>query len=155
LRWYGVRNFEIKRVAITANQIRNQGLIEDPEYSPEKNLDSRFQQFKRNYPDLVAKYGEKFGVQLEAMVTTETRWKVFCKLVQKSILADWNEDVWLNNRPDEEYDYAANGEEEPEDRDVDNELYEDTNIATRQKMVNMATEAFKPGWEKDHNNGED
>jgi hypothetical protein len=155
LRYYGVRNFEINRVAITANQIRNQDLIEDPEYNQGKNLDSRFQQFKRNYPDLVAKYGEKFGVQLEAMITTETRWKVFCKLVQTSILDDWDGDVWLNNRSDEQYDYEANGEEEPEDIDVDNEPYEDTDMTIRKKMIDMASEAFKPGWEKDYNNDED
>jgi hypothetical protein len=136
-----VRNFEIKRVAITASQIRNQDLVEDPEYGPGKNLDSRFQHFRIKYPDLVDKYGEKFGVQLEAMITTETRWKVFCKLVQKSILEDWDEEIWLNE---------ANGEERPEDIDPDNELYEDTDITIREKMANMATEAFKPGWEKEY-----
>lgn len=146
LRWYGVQNFEVKRIAVTAEQIRTHDLIEDPEYSPGKNKDTRFSQFKQNYPDLVTKYGEKFGVQLEAMVTTETRWKVFCKLVQKSILDDWDEDVWLNNRPNEEYDYEANGEEEPENIDPND---------VRPEMIRIVTEAFQPGWEKKFSDEED
>jgi hypothetical protein len=147
LRWYGVKNFKVNPVAITAEQVRTGDFIEDPEYSPEKNKDSRFAQFKKKYPDLVAKYGEKFGVQLEAMVTTEKRWKNFCKLVQSSIRGDWDEDTWLDNRPPEEYDYVANNEEEPEDIDPDNEYFEDTNLTIREKMISVATEAFKPGWE--------
>jgi len=61
----------------------------------------------------------------------------------------WDEDIWLDNCPPEEYDYEANGEEQPEDIDVDNEFYEDTDITIREKMVQMATDAFKPGWENE------
>jgi hypothetical protein len=35
------------------------------------------------------------------------------------------------------------------DIDVDNKFYEDTDITIREKMVQMATEAFKSGWEKE------
>ena len=49
----------------------------------------------------------------------------------------------------EEYDYEANEEEEPENIDPDNELYGDTQITIREKMLKTTTEAFKPGWWKE------
>ena len=46
----------------------------------------------------------------------------------------------IENCPDEEYDYDANEQEEPEDIDPDE---------ARPKMIRIVTEAFKLGWEKD------
>ena len=80
-------------------------------------------------------------------MTTGKRLKDFKKILLDAIDDCWDEDIYEENCPDEEYDYAANGEEKPEDIDPDNTLFEDTQVTVREKMVKMVTEAFKPGWE--------
>ena len=67
----------------------------------------------------------------------------------------WDEDIYNENCPDKEYDYEANGEEKPGDIDPDNELYEDTGLTYREKMIEMATESFRPGWEQDYQENSD
>jgi hypothetical protein len=61
----------------------------------------------------------------------------------------WDENIYNENYPPEEYDYEAQGEEEPEDIDPDNEFYGDTDLIIREKMIRIATEAFKEGWEEE------
>jgi hypothetical protein len=56
---------------------------------------------------------------LEAFLTTNERLDIFKKLVQDSIDEYWNEDIYNENCPDEEYDYESAGEEEPQDVDID------------------------------------
>ena len=97
---------------------------------------------------------EKFkltGYQLEAFMTTEKRLKDFKKILLDAIDDCWDQDVYDENCPDEEYDYKANGDMEPQDIDPDNEFYEGTQITIRQMMVKMATQAFRAGWENDLN----
>jgi hypothetical protein len=60
----------------------------------------------------------------------------------------WDQDIFDENCPEDGYDYEGNGVEEPEDIDPDNQFYEDTELTYREKMINMATEAFQPGWDK-------
>jgi hypothetical protein len=139
LDYHGVENFEVRRVAITPEQIQKYHLIENPEFEG-KNKDPRFKQFREKYPDLVEKYGEKFGIQLEALLTTDERLKIFMKMVQDTIDEYWDEDIYDENCPDEEYDYEANDSEEPEDIDPDE---------VRPEMIRMVTEAFRPEWEKE------
>jgi transposase len=97
-------------------------------------------------PEQVKKF-KLTGYQLEAFMTNEKRLKDFKEIILKAIDDCWDQDIYDENCPPEEYDYAANNEEEPEDIDPDNEYYEDTQLTYREKMVNMATEAFKEGWE--------
>jgi transposase len=91
------------------------------------------------------------GYQLEAFMTTEKRLKIFKQIVQDAIKDCWDEDIYFENCSDEEYDYEANGEEEPEDVDIDDypedpqEGEEDLTI--REIMEKRIAEAFKPGWE--------
>jgi hypothetical protein len=95
---------------------------------------------------------EKFkltGYQLEAFMTTEKRLKDFKKILLDAIDECWDEDIYNDNYPDEEYDYEANDMEKPEDIDPDNTLYENTQMTIRQKMFSMVTETFKEGWEND------
>lgn len=99
-------------------------------------------------PEQVETYGLT-GFQLEAFMTNEKRLRDFKKIERNAIKGCWNEEIWLNNCPPEEYDYEGNGIEKPEDIDVDNELFEDTDMTKREKMFEMATEAFKPGWGKE------
>lgn len=89
------------------------------------------------------------GAQLEAFLTTEKRLTQLKEILLQALKDGWNEDIYYDNCPPEEYDYEANGEEPPEEIDIDNELYGDTDITIREKMIQMATEAFKPGWENE------
>jgi hypothetical protein len=98
-------------------------------------------------PEQVKKF-RLTGYQLEAFLTTEKRLKDFKEIVLKAIDDCWSQDIFDENCPPEEYNYEDYGIEEPEDIDPDNELYEDTEITIREKMINMATEAFQHGWDK-------
>jgi len=99
-------------------------------------------------PEQVKKY-KLTGYQLEAFMTNEKRLRDFKKILLDAIDDCWDENIYEENCPDEEYDYEANGEEEPEDIDPDNEFYGDTGITIREKMIRTATEAFKEGWEEE------
>jgi hypothetical protein len=99
-------------------------------------------------PEQVKKF-KLTGYQLEAFMTTEKRLRDFKKILLDAIDDCWDEDIYNDNCPDEEYDYEANEEEEPENIDPDNELYGDTQITIREKMLKTTTEAFKPGWWKE------
>jgi hypothetical protein len=98
------------------------------------------------------------GNQLEAFLTTKKRLKQFKEEVLLPALQGyWDEDVYYENCPDEEYDYETYGEEEPQSIDPDNDtcgdIYEDADepdLIIREKMAKMLTEAFKPGWEKEY-----
>jgi hypothetical protein len=79
-------------------------------------------------------------VQLEAMTTTDERLDAFKELVENTIEEDWDEDVYCENCPPEEYDYDENGEEEPEEVDPDDVIPD---------MITEITSAFHAGWEKD------
>ncbi|MGB7954217.1 MAG: hypothetical protein WCF23_09570 [Candidatus Nitrosopolaris sp.] len=117
--WKHHEEFEFIRVAVSPEHIEEYDLIEDPEYNPELNGDPRFERFQNKYPDLIEKYGEKFGIQVEAMLTTTERINTFKELLQDAIDEHWDEDIYIENCPDEEYDYEANGDEEPEDVVID------------------------------------
>lgn len=99
-------------------------------------------------PEQVKKY-KLTGYQLEAFMTTEERLRDFKKILLDAIDDCWDQSVYDQNCPDEEYDYEVNGEEKPEEIDPDKDLYEDTLITVREKMINLATEAFKEGWENE------
>jgi hypothetical protein len=100
-------------------------------------------------PEQVKKY-KLTGYQLEAFMTTEKRLKDFKKILQEAIDECWNQDIWLQNCPPEEYDYVAYGKEKPEDIDPDNTFYDDSNDETiRDMFYRKITEAFRPGWEKE------
>lgn len=86
-------------------------------------------------------------------MTTEERLKDFKKILLEAIDDCWDQSIYDENCPDEEYDYEANGEQEPEDIDPDNDLYEDTDITVREKMVKMSTDAFEPGWDRRYYRG--
>jgi len=128
LEWYGVENFEFLRVAVTEEQIKKYKLVANPE--------------------------RKGNVQLEAFLTTKKRLEIFKKIVQDAVAECWDEDIYDENCPDEEYDYEANNEVEPDSVDVDDypesspeEGEEDLTI--RQIMEKRIAEAFKPGWENE------
>jgi hypothetical protein len=104
-------------------------------------------------PEQVKKY-RLTGYQIEAFMTTEKRLNVFKKIILDSIDECWNEDIYEENCPDEEYDYEYYGEEQPKDIDPDDLYYDNegggyTGQTVRGKMSQMVTEAFKPGWEKE------
>jgi hypothetical protein len=99
-------------------------------------------------PEQVKKFKLK-GYQLEAFLTTEKRLKDFKEIVLQAIDDCWDQDIFDENCPEDGYDYEGNGIDEPEDIDPDNQYYEDTEITIREKMINMATEAFQPGWEQE------
>jgi len=110
LKFYGVENFEVIRVAITEKQMLEHHLITDPEKTMKgKNKNRLFPRFKAKYPELIREYGEKFGIQLEAFLTTDKKLKAFKKIVQDSIDKYWKEDIWVENCPPEQYDYKAAG----------------------------------------------
>ena len=141
LEFYGVSNFEVVRVAITPEQMLEHNLITDPEKTKKgKNKDPRFPRFNQKYPKLIERYGEKFGVQLEAFLTTDRRLEIFKKLVQDAIDEYWDEDIFNKNCPLEEYDYEAHGEEQPEDIDPDD---------VKPMMYQRITDAFREGWERE------
>jgi hypothetical protein len=54
---------------------------------------------------------------LEAFLTTEEKIEIFKKIIQDELDDWWDEDIYIENCPDQEYDYESNGEEEP-DTDV-------------------------------------
>jgi hypothetical protein len=88
------------------------------------------------------------GYQLEAFLTTPELVETFKQILQDVIDDCWDEDIYKENCPDEEYDYEAHGLEEPEDIDPDTDIYDPaTGTTIRRKMVQMPTDAFKPGWE--------
>jgi len=113
-------------------------------------------------PEQVRKY-RLTGYQLEAFMTTEKRLRDFKKIAIEAVDECWDKDIYDDNCPPEKYDYEAHGEDEPQDIDPDDlcgEVYsdmseEDDEITIREKMVQMATEAFKPGWEKERQNEKD
>jgi CRISPR/Cas system-associated endonuclease Cas1 len=95
------------------------------------------------------------GSQLEAFMTTEKRLKQFKKLVVDAVAECWDQTIYDDNTPDEDYDYKANNEEEPESIDPDNDLYDDPEnlkrkhpLTIRDKMGEMGTEAFFPRRER-------
>lgn len=97
-------------------------------------------------PDQVKKF-KLTGYQLEAFMTTEKRLRDFKRIECDAIDGCWDENIYNDNCPPKDYDYEANGKEQPEDIDPDNDLYEDTDMTIRQKMISIATEEFKKGWE--------
>jgi hypothetical protein len=98
-------------------------------------------------PEQVKKY-KLTGYQLEAFMTTEKRLRDFEKILLNALDNCWDENIYSENCPPEEYDYGTNEEDEPEDIDPDNEFYGDTDLTIRKKMIRTATDAFKEGWEK-------
>jgi hypothetical protein len=103
-------------------------------------------------PEQVKKYNLT-GYQMEAFMTLKSRLKIFKKIVLDAIDACWDEHIYGENCPDEEFDYEANDMEMPEDIDPDGPYYddvtgEDTGQTVREKMAQLATEAFPPRWEK-------
>jgi hypothetical protein len=61
---------------------------------------------------------------------------------------EWDEDLYLENYPDEEYDYDAYGEDEPEDIDPDAPDHNDpdSELTIREKMIrkiNDSTMGYK------------
>ncbi|MDP9289337.1 MAG: hypothetical protein M3P08_14235 [Thermoproteota archaeon] len=114
-------------IAITPDQIQKYNLIEDPE--------------------------QKSKVQLEAFLTTEEKIEIFKQIIQDELDDCWDEDVYIENCPDEEYDYEANGEEEPEDVDIDDYPEDpqdgEEDLTIREIMEKRIAEAFKPGWENE------
>ena len=52
-------------------------------------------------------------------------YKQFKKLVVDAVAECWDQTIYDDNTPDEDYDYKANNEEEPESIDLDNDLYDD------------------------------
>jgi hypothetical protein len=150
LKFYGLephKDFEFIRVAVTPEQVEKYDLVEDPEYNPEKNKDSRANRFAEKYPELVKKYGPKFAIQVEAIITTQERIDAFKELINDEINEWWDEDIYLENCPDEEYDYDEHEEVEPEGIDPDNELVDGSDLTIREAMIKMVTDAFKPGSE--------
>jgi hypothetical protein len=103
-------------------------------------------------PEQVKKFKLR-GYQLEAFMTTEKRLRDFKKILWNAIDNCWNEGIYYDNCPDEKYDYEANGEQEPEGIDPDNELYENTDLTIREKMVKKATDAFQQGWHRRYYEG--
>lgn len=87
-------------------------------------------------------------MQLEAFLTNDMRLRIFKKILQDAIDAEWNEDIYYNNCPSKKYDYEAKGEEEPQDIDPDSvsDGSED-GLTIREKMYKKITEAFYQGWE--------
>ena len=153
LEFYGLKlhkDFEFIRVAVTPEQVEEYDLVEDPEHNSEVNKDTRSNRFGEKYPELVERYGPKFGIQVEAIMTTQDLVDAFKEVIDEEINEWWDKDIYLENCPDEEYDYEANGEEEPEDIDPDNEYADDgTELTMREKMAKMVTDAFRPGWEEE------
>jgi hypothetical protein len=88
------------------------------------------------------------GYQLEAFMTTENRLKILKQILQDAIDDCHDEYIYDESCPPEEFNYEEAGIEEPKDIDPDNEFYEDTGMTIREKMISMATEAFKPDWEE-------
>lgn len=107
-------------------------------------------------PEQVEKYGLT-GFQLEAFMTNEKRLREFNKIERNAIKGCWNEQKWLDNCPPKKYDYESNGIEEPEDVDVDNELYEDTDMTKRvyicQKVTMETSNSNSPSDRTDKING--
>ena len=97
-------------------------------------------------PEQVKKYNLT-GFQLEAFMTTTARLKIFKQIVQDEIDECWDENIYTENCPDEEYDYEANGIEEPEDIDIDNEFYDDTEETYREMMIRRVQKHSNPGWD--------
>ena len=129
LEWYihtyfGLKDIEVefKRIAVTEEQIKKYKLIENPE--------------------------KKHNVQLEAFLTNDTRLRIFKKILQDAIDAEWAEDIYYNNCPSKKYNYDALGEEEPQDIDPDS-VPDDSEdgLTIREKMFKKITEAFYQGWE--------
>ena len=98
-------------------------------------------------PDQVKKF-KLTGYQLEAFMTTEARLKVFKKILLDAINGCFDNNIYLENCPDEKYDYEANGEEEPTDIDPDEPDPDDSDsdLTIRQKMAQKITDAFVTGW---------
>jgi hypothetical protein len=154
--WNNVE-FEFERVAINEEHVEDFGgspLVQEDKdmHKNEKNKDTRFKKFKETFPKLISRYGNKFGIQLEAMTTTDERLEAFKELIEETIDADWDEDVWNDNCPDEEYDYEANGEEEPEDTYIDEEGYDNGTGAYdetfREMMERKVNEAIENDFQK-------
>jgi hypothetical protein len=129
LNWYihtyfGLKDIELefKRVAVTEEQIKKYKLIENPE--------------------------KKHNVQLEAFLTNDMSLRIFKKILQDAIDAEWDEDIYYYICPYKEYDYETRGEEEPQDIDPDS-VPDDSEdgLTIREKMFKKITEAFYPGWE--------
>jgi hypothetical protein len=129
IKWYihtyfGLKDIQVefKRVAVTEEQIKKYKLIENPE--------------------------KKHNVQLEAFLTNDTRLRIFKKILQDAIDAEWDEDIYYYNCPSKKYDYDARGEEEPQDIDPDSVPYDsEDGLTIRERMFKRITEAFYPGWE--------
>jgi hypothetical protein len=110
LRYWGLKlhkDFEFIRVGVTPEQVEEYDLVENPECNPEVNKDSRADRFAEKYPELVERYGPKFGIQTEAIITTQDRIEDFKQLVHDAVNEWWDEDIWEENCPDEDYDYEA------------------------------------------------
>lgn len=148
-KWTHHEEFELVRVAVLPEQIEEWDLIEDPEFSTEENGDPRFNRFVEKYPHLVEKYGEKFGIQVEAMLTTDEKIKRFKEYLRDKIMEYWDEELYRENCPSKEYNYEVNNKERPKEIDID-QPYEDGGETDRQMMERKVREFKGSGWESEY-----
>ena len=117
---------EFRIIAITPDQIEKYNLIADPE--------------------------QKDKVQLEAFLTTEEKIEIFKQIIQDELDDCWDEDIYKENCPDEEYVYGID-EVEPQDVDIDDYPEDpqdgEEDLTIREIMEKRIAEAFKPGWENE------
>lgn len=131
LKWYVYNFFGIpkdrvkitfRKIAVTQEQIKKYKLIENPE--------------------------KKFNVQLEAFLTTDKRLKQFKQIIQDAIDENWDEQVYIENCPAEEFDYEKHGMDEPESINPDAKDPDDpvSSSTIREKMFKKITDTIQPGW---------
>ena len=73
---------------------------------------------------------------------------MFKKILLNAINECFDNDIYLENCPDEKYDYEGNGEEEP-DRHRPRRARpddSDSDLTIQQKMAQKITDAFVTGW---------
>lgn len=146
---YASNGHKIEEFDFTTMKQRTISLFPTPDELYQRYVIGRFGKLKQDpisepfhRGEFTLRYYQEAAIKkiLEAFLTTDARLKIFKKMLNDAIYKHWDEDIFYENCPPEDYDYEANGEVEPEDIDP---------IPERKKMYRKITESFKEGWERE------
>jgi len=134
-----------QRVALTIDQVTKYHIQERDLSSGDIGYLEKNDRYR--YANFVAKYGRVFKVELNAMMINKRLLTAFEKIVQESVDAFWDEEIYIQNCP-RQIDLQC------KNIDPDSE-WKQSGLTIREMMFTKINDAFYPGWLSDFRNSMD
>jgi hypothetical protein len=134
-----------QRVALTIDQVTKYH-IQERDLSSE-DIEYLEKNDRYRYANFVTKYGRVFKVELNAMMINKRLLSAFEKIVQESVDAFWDEEIYIQNCP-RQIDLQS------KNIDPDSE-WKQSGLTIREMMFTKINDAFYPGWLSDFRNSMD